>query len=103
MGWVLKISKNLKLLSRSEFEKSINFKLNEKNILITFHPVTLEKNTSKKQFNELLNAIHELDDKTNIIFTKTNSDLNGKIINQMINKFTKKYPKKSIEFILWDN
>ena len=90
--------KKFRLLSRSEFEKSINFKLNEKNILITFHPVTLEKNTSKKQFNELLNAIYELDDKTNIIFTKTNSDLNGKIINQMINKFTKKYPKKSIEF-----
>ena len=46
----------------------------------------------------MLNVIHELDDKTNIIFTKTNSDLNGKIINQMINKFTKKYPKKSIGF-----
>lgn len=90
--------KKLKLLSRSEFEKSIKFKLNEKNILITFHPVTLENNTSKKQFKELLNVIHELDDKTNIIFTKTNSDLNGKIINQMINKFTKKYPKKSIGF-----
>ena len=90
--------KKLRLLSRSEFEKSINFKLNEKNILITFHPVTLEKNTSKKQFKELLNVMRDLDDKTNIIFTKTNSDLNGKIINQMINKFTKKYPKKSIEF-----
>lgn len=90
--------KRLKLLSRSEFEKSINFKLNKKNILITFHPVTLENNTSKKQFKELLDAINGLDNKTNIIFTKTNSDLNGKVINQMINNFTKKYPKKSIGF-----
>jgi len=90
--------KKLQLLNKNEFEKSINFKLNKKNILITFHPVTLENNTSKEQFQELLNAINELED-TNIIFTKTNSDLNGKIINQMIDQHTNKYPKKSIGFI----
>ena len=89
--------KKLQLLNKNEFEKSINFKLNKKNILITFHPVTLENNTSKEQFQELLNAINELED-TNIIFTKTNSDLNGKIINQMIDQHTNKYPKKSIGF-----
>ncbi len=89
--------KRLKLLSRNKFEKSINFKLNKKNILVTFHPVTLENNTSKKQFQELINTINELDD-TNIIFTKTNSDLNGKVINQMIDKYTSKYPKKSVGF-----
>jgi GDP/UDP-N,N'-diacetylbacillosamine 2-epimerase (hydrolysing) len=90
--------KRLKLLSRSEFEQSINFKLNIKNILITFHPVTLEDNTSKIQFQELLDSINELDDQTHIIFTKTNSDLNGKVINQMIDNFTKKNQKKSIGF-----
>ena len=89
--------KRLKLLSRNKFEKSINFRLNKKNILVTFHPVTLENNTSKKQFQELINAINELDD-TNIIFTKTNSDSNGKVINQMIDRYTVKYPKKSIGF-----
>tara|TARA_B110000483_G_C18156991_1_gene527777 strand:+ start:359 stop:1528 length:1170 start_codon:yes stop_codon:yes gene_type:complete len=89
--------KKLQLLNKNEFEKSINFKLNKKNILITFHPVTLENNTSKEQFQELLNVINELED-TNIIFTKTNSDLNGKIINQMIDQHTNKYPKKSIGF-----
>ena len=89
--------KKLKLLSKNEFEKSINFKLNKKNLLITFHPVTLEKNTSREQFQELLNAINELED-TNIIFTKTNSDLNGKIVNQMIDQYTSQYPKKSIGF-----
>jgi GDP/UDP-N,N'-diacetylbacillosamine 2-epimerase (hydrolysing) len=87
--------KKLNLLSKNEFEKSINFKLNKKNILVTFHPVTLENNTSKKQFQELLNAIDKLDD-TNIIFTKSNSDLNGKIINQIKNSYTKKNKKKCI-------
>ncbi len=89
--------KKLKLLSKNELEKSINFKLKKKNILITFHPVTLENNTSKKQFQELLNAINDLND-IGIIFTKTNSDLNGNIINQMIDQFTKKNSKNSIAF-----
>ena len=89
--------KKLKLLSRGDFEKSIKFKLNKKNILITFHPVTLENNTSKKSFQELLNAIECLSD-TNIIFTKTNSDIDGKVINEMIDKFTKLNPKTSIGF-----
>lgn len=88
--------KKLKLLSKSEFEKSINFKLNKKNLLVTFHPTTLENNTSKKQFREIINAIDELED-TNIIFTKSNSDLNGEIINKMIKNYTKKNEKKSIE------
>ena len=87
--------KKIKLLSKKEFEKSINFQLNTKNILVTFHPVTLEKQTSGKQFQELLNTIDELEN-TNIIFTKTNSDIDGKIINKMIDQFTFKNPNKSI-------
>ena len=87
--------KRLKLLTRKEFEKSTNFKFNKKNILVTYHPVTLENNTSKKHFQELLDSIDELED-TNIIFTKANSDVDGKIINQMINQYTKKNLKNSI-------
>jgi GDP/UDP-N,N'-diacetylbacillosamine 2-epimerase (hydrolysing) len=79
----------LNLLSRNNFENKINFKLGKKNILITFHPVTLESNTSKVQFQELLNAIDELDN-TNFIFTKANSDTDGKIINHMIDEYVSK-------------
>ncbi|MDB2341940.1 UDP-N-acetylglucosamine 2-epimerase, partial [Candidatus Pelagibacter bacterium] len=87
--------KRLKLLTKKDLEKSISFKLNIKNILVTYHPVTLENNTSKKKFQELLDAIDELKD-TNIIFTKTNSDMDGKVINQMIDQYTKKNLEKSI-------
>ena len=76
----------LKLFSKNEFVKSIDFSLNKKNILVTFHPVTLEKSTSKEQFQELLNSIDELED-TNIIFTKSNSDTDGRVINQMIDAY----------------
>lgn len=87
--------KRLKLLKKAEFEKSINFKLNKKNILVTFHPSTLEKQSPKKQFKELLNAIDSLED-TNIILTKTNSDTGGKDINKMIDLYTNRKQKNSI-------
>ena len=87
----------LKLLSKDEFEKSINFKLNKKNLLITFHPVTLEKKTSQVHFQELLDAIDELED-TNYIFTKANSDSDGKIINKMIDKYVSKNMHRSVAF-----
>ena len=90
--------KKLRLLSKKELENSINFKLNKKNLLVTFHPVTLENNTSQEQFKELLDAIDELED-TNFIFTKSNSDLNGRIINKMIDNYTRKNPEKSVSFI----
>ncbi len=89
--------KKLKLLSKEEFEASIDFKLNKKNILVTFHPVTLEKYTSKEQFQELLDAIDELDE-TNIIFTKANSDTDGRVINQMIDEYIAKNSKKAVAF-----
>jgi len=89
--------KRLKLLSKEEFEKSIDFKLNKKNIIVTFHPVTLEKSTAKEQFQELVDAIDELED-TNIIFTKANSDTDGRVINSMIDEYVSKNHDKSVGF-----
>jgi len=76
----------LELLSKADFEKSVDFKLDEKNILVTFHPVTLENSTSKIQFQALLDSISELKN-TKIIFTKANSDTDGRIINNMIDDY----------------
>ncbi|MCT7546485.1 UDP-N-acetylglucosamine 2-epimerase [Aliarcobacter cryaerophilus] len=89
--------KRLELLNKKEFEKSIEFKLNIKNILVTFHPVTLENSTAQEQFKELLDAIDELED-TNIIFTKANSDTDGRVINKMIDDYVTKNSNKSIVF-----
>ena len=88
----------IKLLSKKELELSINFKFNKKNIIVTYHPVTLEDHTSKEQFQQILEAINDLED-TNIIFTKANSDLNGRVINQMIDDYSSENHKKSKSFI----
>ena len=87
----------LPLLSKEEFEQSIDFRLAEKNLLVTFHSVTLESSTAKEQFAELLNALNELEN-THIIFTKANSDTDGRIINQMIDEYVAVNSYKSVGF-----
>ena len=76
------------LMTKEEFEKSINFKLNKKNILVTYHPETLNVDKIKNDFKEILNALSELKE-INMIFTKSNADEGGRIINQMIDEFVK--------------
>jgi GDP/UDP-N,N'-diacetylbacillosamine 2-epimerase (hydrolysing) len=87
----------LQLLSRDEFEKSIGFKLNKRNLLVTFHPVTLENSSAEQQFSSLLTALDELSS-THIIFTKANSDTGGRIINKLIDKYVGLHSGKAIAF-----
>lgn len=81
--------RRLRLLAKDECEEAINFKFNKKNILVTFHPVTLEENSIKNQFLELLCAIDELKD-TNIIFTKPNADMGNRVISQITDDYVAK-------------
>ena len=90
--------KKLKLMSREEFEDSINFKLASKNLMITFHPVTLEHATAGEQFQNLLNVLDELED-TKIIFTEPNADTEGRLIIKMIDDYVSRNSCKSIAFV----
>ena len=76
----------LRLLDRTKLENSIKFKLGSKNLLITFHPVTLENSTSAQQMGELLSALNKLDN-TNLIFTMPNSDTDGRVLFQIIEEY----------------
>jgi len=89
--------KRLSLLSRKDTEESIGFSLGKRNLLITFHPATLEKSTSKEQFSNLLGALEELE-KTNLFFTKTNADTDSRVINKMIDKYVKNHSDKAIAY-----
>lgn len=93
--------RKLPLLNKEAFEESIKFKLDAKyHFLVTFHPVTLENSTAEKQINQLLKALEEVDktEDIKIIFTKANSDTDGRIINSKIEKFVKKHSEKSVVF-----
>ena len=77
---------NLDLLDKDAFEKEIEFKLGKKNLLITFHPVTLEENSSKAHIEELLAALNQLND-THLIFTMPNADTDSRILFNKIREF----------------
>ena len=89
--------KKLPLLDRIAFEQAIDFKLKERNVLITYHPVTLEKETPVETFQNILTALDELSD-TTLIFTHANSDKNGRIINKMITEYVSSHKDKASEF-----
>jgi GDP/UDP-N,N'-diacetylbacillosamine 2-epimerase (hydrolysing) len=78
--------KRLKLLNKEELETALDFKLGLKNLLITFHPVTLEKCSVENQMAELLGALANLRD-TQLIFTLPNADTNGRILLKMVQDF----------------
>lgn len=82
--------KRLELLDRAALEASLDFKLGPKNLLVTFHPVTLEKSTAGVQMAELLAAFDALED-THLIFTMPNADTDGRILIAMIEQFVARH------------
>lgn len=83
--------KRLKLLDRAALEASLDFKLGQKNLLITFHPVTLEMSTAADQMAELFTALAELKD-TQLIFTMPNADTDGRALIKMVEQFVAQHP-----------
>lgn len=79
----------LKLLSLEELEKSIDFKFRKINFLVTYHPVTLSHIDPSEAVCELVHALENYKD-VGIIFTQANSDTDGRIINEILNKYVEK-------------
>ena len=77
----------LDLLSKEEFEKSTGFVFRDKNILVTYHPETLNEKNIKKDFENILNALAQFEG--GIIFTAANADSGGRLINSMIEEFVR--------------
>jgi GDP/UDP-N,N'-diacetylbacillosamine 2-epimerase (hydrolysing) len=76
----------IKLLSREELEDAIGFKLGAKNLLVTFHPVTLDEDSAWAQIQELLDALSALSD-TSLIFTMPNADTGNRRMSDSIKEF----------------
>lgn len=76
----------LPLLSRGEVEESLGLTFAERNLLITFHPVTLEPEAAEGQMLELLSALESVAE-TNLIFTMPNADTGGRQLIRMVEEF----------------
>lgn len=88
--------KNTNLLSNQGLSDSIGFAL-DKYFLVTLHPTTLEKSTAEAQINILLEALDKFP-QYQVIFTKTNADTDGRIINQKIENYVKQNASRCCVF-----
>ena len=79
--------KNLKLLNLDKLQKQIDFEFRKKNLLITYHPVSLDENPNIG-IDILLKSLSNFSE-TGMIFTFANADIKGEYITQRISKFAK--------------
>jgi len=89
--------KKTNLLKKKALCSKTGIAFSKKNLLVTYHPVTLGRTSSKQEFQNLLDALNEFKD-INLIFTMPNADTDGRIINSMINDFVKYNRSRSISF-----
>lgn len=90
--------KKVPLMDKKELESTLDgFTFNDKTLLITYHPVTLENSTAEEQIQSLLSALDECHD-IKIIFTLPNSDTDGRVIIRLINEYVSKHQEKAIAY-----
>lgn len=87
--------KQVKLLERAVLEAQLGLTLGPKNLLITFHPVTLDHATASAQMAELLSALGDLPD-TKLIFTQPNADTDGRVLIEMLDAFARAHPNAHV-------
>jgi len=96
-GLGVDLIKNSRLLSKEKLTKKTGINFLSKNLLVTYHPVTLENQSSKDNMQSLLDVLIEMND-VNLIFTMPNADSDGRAIFNMIENFVSNYPDRAIAF-----
>ena len=84
--------KRMKMTDRGDLERILGFSFKKKNILVTFHPATLDNELSDRQFRELLDVLDSYGEKIGIIITMPNSDTGRSSISVLIDDFIAGHP-----------
>ena len=82
------------LLSKEQVESKIRCKFKKRNILITYHPETLNNNIDR-DIASLIDALDTIQDAL-FIFTSPNADIGSDIILSSIEEYVKLNPQKAI-------
>jgi UDP-N-acetylglucosamine 2-epimerase (non-hydrolysing)/GDP/UDP-N,N'-diacetylbacillosamine 2-epimerase (hydrolysing) len=85
--------KRLKFMDREELARVLDYQFLARNILITFHPVTLDGEPATRQFQELLDALDRLPQPVGVIFTMPNSDPGARELIKMIDTYVAGHPQ----------
>lgn len=79
--------RRLRLLDREALEQDLGFRFLSRNLLVTFHPATLDRESPEAQFRQLLTALESFGEDVGILFTKPNADTDGRALIGMIDRF----------------
>jgi GDP/UDP-N,N'-diacetylbacillosamine 2-epimerase (hydrolysing) len=82
--------RDTKILDREELSRFLEFNLFPRNLLITFHPVTLEGLVSAEHLDSLLHVLADLHD-VGLIFTMPNADAEGRLLASKIRSFCEQH------------
>lgn len=80
---------NMKPMTKNQLEDNLGIKFKKHNLLVTIHPETLKGGSSESNVKIIIESLSKLKD-TFIIFTGTNADSEGRIINQVLKEYSKK-------------
>ncbi len=80
----------LHLMGKAELESSLGMRFGVKNLLITFHPATLDEVSGTRQMEALLQALGALQD-TRLIFTLPNADTGGREMIRLLEDFVRQH------------
>lgn len=97
-GLGAEIIENLELLDKKTLETELNFAFNKRNLLVTYHPETMARETTLQDLHAVLNALDTLGNDTNIIFTMPNADTGYQQFFDAIEAFVNKDRSTRIDF-----
>jgi UDP-hydrolysing UDP-N-acetyl-D-glucosamine 2-epimerase len=84
--------KRLKLMDRETVGREVGMPLGPRNMLVTFHPLTIETGHSVNALDELFAALSILDPQWRLFFTLANADAEGRALNNRIKAFVASRP-----------
>ncbi|HZG87398.1 UDP-N-acetylglucosamine 2-epimerase [Paenibacillus sp.] len=78
--------RDAELMTRTELERELGMALDGRLFLVTYHPVTLAGADQTHALEQLLQALDHFPE-ARIVFTKSNSDTHGRVINERLERY----------------
>ncbi len=85
---------NGRAMTPAELSQSIGWTVDGSTLLVTYHPTTLDDNSSAVLFGNLLDALDRFPD-NKVLFTYPNNDAGGRAIIAMIEDYVARNPRRA--------
>lgn len=90
-GLGVDLARHTSRLSRAELERDTGFRFGPRNLVVTFHPVTLDPAQGEAELDALLDALSALRD-THLVFTLPNADVGNVSVRHRVASFAASRP-----------